>query len=103
MVIHGFRPSPVSCLAAVLYKASPSLSVSGRYASNVYLDFLQIMFQYIFILGQISFNLKLKSSAFILTENSLKSTNATHLFTIKNDVILNVSIHVVLFLYKSKM
>lgn len=36
-------------------------------------------------------------------EISLKPTSASHLFTIKNDVILNVSNHVVLFLYKSNM
>lgn len=39
----------------------------------------------------------------ILIENSFKPTNASHLFTIKNDVIPNVSNHVALFLYKSNM
>lgn len=83
----------------LLSKAYPSLSVFRMYTSNVYLDFFQIMFT----LGQISFSLELRSSASNLMESSLKPTNVSHLFTAKNDVILNVSNHVVLFLYKSNM
>lgn len=106
VVIHAFCLSPMSYVAAFSYKISPLLSVSKKFALNkcfVLTFFFQMMVQYIFISDQISFNLKFISSAFILIENSFKPTKAIHWFTIKNFVRLNVSNHVVLFLYKSNM
>lgn len=104
VVIHAFCPSPMSYLAAFSYKISPLLSVSRKYAFNkcfVLTFFSKWWFN--ICLFQIKFLLKFISSAFILIENSFKPTKAIHWFTIKNDVMLNVSNHVVLFLYKSNM
>lgn len=56
-----------------------------------------------FILGQMFLNLDLNPQHLILIESSLKPTKASPLFSIKNNVILNVSNHAVLFLYKSGM
>lgn len=97
--------SPLSCVTfgSLFTQASHSLAVSRRYASKVYLDFFQIMFQYMFILGQISLNLELSSSP---SNSNWKFPQTYQYFSFihcKNNVIPNVSNHVVLFFYKSSM